>query len=221
MPNSRQDAPAPMPTPASTANLPDVTPAPWERQPGEGAKAYAAFESYKLLGVQRSITRVAASLGRHPSLIRRWCQRHRWVERALAWDGEQARQVEGMLAQAREQALKRRIEAGEQVEKLGMLAFQSLIARDPETGKPRLDDRVRPRDAVALYRLAMEIHRSLPQATEAPAVTVEKAEQERLRQLSDEELTEVMALLQQRQQTEVQQDEQHEDIQQPCAAAVD
>jgi len=220
MPRSPKDAPAPVPTPAGKPTDPDSARPPWERQPGEGAKAYAAFESYKLLGVQRSITRVAASLGRHPSLIRRWCQRHQWVERALAWDGEQARQVEGMLVHAREQALKRRIEAGEQVEKLGMLALQSLIARDSETGKPRLDDRVRPRDAVALYRLAMEIHRSLPQATEAPAVTVEKAEQERLRRLSDEELTEVMVLLQQRQQKEVPEDEAA-DTEQPCAAAVD
>ena len=207
MPNRRKDEPAPVPTPSAEAIGPDSVRAPWERQPGEGAKAYAAFESYKLLGPQRSITRVAASLGRHPSLIRRWCQGHGWVERAVAWDAEQARQVEGMLAQVREQGLKRRMEAADQIERLGMLALRSLIARDPQTGESRLDSRVRPRDAVALYRLAMDIQRSLPQANEAPTVTVEKAEQERLRQLTDEELKEVLALLQQRQQKETPENE--------------
>jgi hypothetical protein len=112
------------------------------------------------------------------------------------------------------------VEAAEQIERMGMLALRSLITRDAETGEPRLDNRVRPRDAVALYRLAMDIQRSLPQAGEAPAVTAEKAEQERLRQLSDEELKQVVALLQQRQRQEVEKDGSAT-VEQACAAAVD
>jgi len=215
-----EEAPVTAPTPAPPAAGTESARPPWERQPGEGAKAYAAFERYKLLGPQRSVMRVAADLGRHPSLIRRWCQRHHWVERALAWDSAQAQEVEALLSHAREQALKRRVEAAEQIERMGLLALRSLITRDPDSGEPKLDGRVRPRDAVALYRLAMDIHRSLPQAAEAPAVTAEKAEQERLRQLSDEELKQVLALLQQRQHTETS-DHESPQLEQTSTAAVD
>lgn len=215
-----EEAPVTAPTAAPVAAGVESEPAPWERRLGEGAKAYAAFERYRLLGPQRSVLRVAADQGRHPSLIRRWCQRHHWVERALAWDSAQAHEVEGLLSHAREQALKRRVEAAEQIERMGLLALRSLITRDPDSGEPKLDNRVRPRDAVALYRLAMDIHRSLPQAAEAPAVTAEKAEQERLRQLSDEELKQVLALLQQRQQKETP-DNEPAHMEQTSTTAVD
>ena len=207
MPKSRKGAPPPMPAPARQTAGPDSARPPWDRQPGESAKAFAAFECYKLMGPRRSVVKVAGEIGRHPSLIRRWCQRHHWVDRALAWDGAQAKEVEALLSHAREQALKRRVEAGEHVEKLGMLAIQSLITRDQETGKPRLDNRVRPRDAVALYRLALDIHKSLPQAMEIPSAAADRAEADRLQELSDEELRAVLDLLKQRSQPEVKDDE--------------
>lgn len=67
---------------------------PWERQPGETAKAYAAFCAYRNLGSdKRSLEAVAAKVAKgsrkgkeEPGYIKRWSSTHRWVERAAAYD---------------------------------------------------------------------------------------------------------------------------------------
>jgi len=63
---------------------------PWQRQPGETEKAYAAFVSYRNIEPPfRSITRVVSELGKSRSLIGRWSSEWNWVERAAEWDHEQ------------------------------------------------------------------------------------------------------------------------------------
>lgn len=82
--------------------LRDDAPAPWERQPGESVRAYAAFCAYRDMPPgERSLRALAARLGyekaakagRVPSHIQRWSTRWRWVERARAWDDEQDRRA--------------------------------------------------------------------------------------------------------------------------------
>ena len=59
---------------------------PWERQPGETAKAYAAFLLYRdLPAVDRS---VAAAWG--GKQWERWCTAHDWVNRAAEHDSDLA-----------------------------------------------------------------------------------------------------------------------------------
>jgi hypothetical protein len=83
-------------------------PRPWERQEGERAKAFAAFECYRVLGPTRSLgaawerycLRPGGRRDREhadpdgdrgfPGYWGRWSARWRWQERALAWDAEQA-----------------------------------------------------------------------------------------------------------------------------------
>ena len=63
---------------------------PWERQPGETAKAYAAFLLYRdLPAVDRS---VAAAWGRKlgGKQWERWCTAHDWVNRAAEHDSDLA-----------------------------------------------------------------------------------------------------------------------------------
>lgn len=64
---------------------------PWDRQPGEGAKAYEAFNKYLLMGEERSYRKVAHELGKSGALISGWCSKYKWVERVAAWDEEQLR----------------------------------------------------------------------------------------------------------------------------------
>ena len=67
---------------------------PWERQPNETPKAYAAFCVYRRMGPEkRSLEAVAAKArkgrGRGagiPGHISEWSRTHRWVERAAAYD---------------------------------------------------------------------------------------------------------------------------------------
>jgi hypothetical protein len=76
------------------APLPD--PLPWEKQRGEGAKAFAAFALYRDLRTQRSLVKVERTLHEtgvpaHRATIAGWSSRWRWVERADAWDREEDR----------------------------------------------------------------------------------------------------------------------------------
>jgi hypothetical protein len=63
---------------------------PWLRQPGESAKAFEGFLAYAEFGVDRSITKAAQKIGKSPSLLARWSQRHKWTARTAAWDSDQA-----------------------------------------------------------------------------------------------------------------------------------
>lgn len=78
------------------------TPKPWERQPKETPKPFEAFCIYRDMGVERSIRKVAAQVGKSDTLIGRWSKDNNWVERVTAWDDEQER-IEREIAQ-KEQA---------------------------------------------------------------------------------------------------------------------
>jgi hypothetical protein len=59
---------------------------PWDRQPGESAKAYDAFQTYLDQGPERSYAGVAAAMGKSGTWIEQWGRRYDWVTRAEAWD---------------------------------------------------------------------------------------------------------------------------------------
>lgn len=75
-------------------------PLPWERQPDESSKAFAAFVVYRDLGPsKRSLDAVGRRLADAPVKRKRgahgtildWSARYLWVNRASAWDAEQDR----------------------------------------------------------------------------------------------------------------------------------
>jgi hypothetical protein len=68
---------------AATGSAP---PEPWARLPCESARAYEAADVYFSLGPGRSVTKVARELSKSVGLCQRWSSRHRWVDRAAAWD---------------------------------------------------------------------------------------------------------------------------------------
>lgn len=63
----------------------------WERQPEESDAAFEAFQSYRDMGLSRSLSKVGGKLGKSETLMSRWSSDHNWVERARAWDAEQDR----------------------------------------------------------------------------------------------------------------------------------
>ena len=62
---------------------------PWEQQPGEGVKAFEAFNTYMLMGTERSLDKVAYELNKSRGLMAKWSGTWKWVDRATAWDIEQ------------------------------------------------------------------------------------------------------------------------------------
>lgn len=67
---------------------------PWEQQPGESAKKYAAFQTYLMMGKDgedRSLRKVAQELNKSLTHIGTLSSENNWVERVEAWDREQLR----------------------------------------------------------------------------------------------------------------------------------
>jgi hypothetical protein len=59
-------------------------PLPFEQQPKEGAKAFAAFSVYLGMGAKRSLAAVGKQLGKNESLLKRWSRKYDWPARAQA-----------------------------------------------------------------------------------------------------------------------------------------
>lgn len=67
---------------------------PWERQRGEGAKAYDAFCCYRDLPPQRRTQqKVVAMRGVPPRTVANWSKKYEWTKRIEAWDDELDRQA--------------------------------------------------------------------------------------------------------------------------------
>jgi hypothetical protein len=59
-------------------------PLPFEQQPRESNKAFAAFSLYLSLGAERSLDVVRKKLGKSARLIQRWSGKFDWTERVAA-----------------------------------------------------------------------------------------------------------------------------------------
>ena len=89
----------------------EVVAAPWERQPDETSRMFAAFGDYRdMHPTVRSLAKVAEGLGCSSTHVENLSRQHRWVERATAWDDEQDRQRRVRLLAHREAAEQHYIE---------------------------------------------------------------------------------------------------------------
>ena len=59
-------------------------PLPFEKQPRESAKAFAAFSLYLSQGAERSTAAVAKELAKSEQLVRRWSAKFGWTDRVAA-----------------------------------------------------------------------------------------------------------------------------------------
>lgn len=66
---------------------------PWDCQPGETAKAYQAFVTYRDLGPDRTVQRTANELAKNYTTVNAWSHKWMWRERAAAWDSMPGRMV--------------------------------------------------------------------------------------------------------------------------------
>jgi hypothetical protein len=118
---------------------------PWDKQPGEGSEAFAAFCLYRDLGPGRSKKRVAEQLSKSVSLIGRWMTKHHWYARASAWDlhldAVSQAQAADEVAELRRQELRVRRKTLDKVE----------VKLDSMTG-----EEIRPSDLPSYMRASME-----------------------------------------------------------------
>jgi hypothetical protein len=116
----------------------------WDRQPGETPKSFAAFCTYRALGIhERSYQKVAESIPseksrtgyREVSQIKTWAGKYNWVARVGAFDAEQQRV--GLLEQ--EQTTK---DMYGRYARVGFELFRKLAQRiegDEEEGVKAID----------------------------------------------------------------------------------
>lgn len=95
------------PRPERGEVLPPAWTEPWERQPGEGDQRWEAFVIYRdqpTNGItRRSLEKVAASCGKHHTLIERWSRQDGWRQRVHAWDAHVQSQKDLAFIRRREQ----------------------------------------------------------------------------------------------------------------------
>ena len=100
----------------------------WERQPGEGERAYAAFLAYRDLGPMRTLEATRKSLLKRPGYLKpieRWSARCEWRWRAGAWDDHLQAEREQVAAEEAAKWERRRLQALEE----GWQTCQALRAR--------------------------------------------------------------------------------------------
>lgn len=103
---------------------------PWERQKGESEKAYEAFATYRDMGAERSITKVAQSLNKTRALIGRWSSQWSWTERARAYDNELEKEVRAKAVKDRRAMTERHIGIAMQLQKKALEALGNLSVED-------------------------------------------------------------------------------------------
>ena len=102
----------------------------WERQKGEGEKAYEAFVIYRDLGEKRTFAAVAERLRKSDTLIRRWKEQWNWQERARAYDNELEKEARAKAVKARKAMTERHIGIAMQLQKKALEALQELEVED-------------------------------------------------------------------------------------------
>lgn len=171
---------------------------PWDRRRQESAVAYRAFVAYRDLGAERTFVATAQALDKCTSLVRRWAARYGWRDRVWAWEVAQAHEAEQALRREREQSLQRQLHDANQLERLAMARFASLVQREPQSGELTLDPKVSPRDALAILRFAVEQQDRLAQTQAAAAPPAEDLTERQLKRMTTQQLHELLALARER-----------------------
>ena len=103
---------------------PDI--APWEKQPGESAKAFEAFAIYRDMGVERSVRKVTQRLNKSLTLIGKWSSRYNWPERARAYDRDLDRQAHAQAVREVRSMTNRHIRIAMQLQAKALEALEQL-----------------------------------------------------------------------------------------------
>lgn len=121
---------------------------PWERQPSEGIKAYEAFNTYLLMGEDRTYTKVATELKKSTTIIGRWGSQYKWQERVAAYDAHQ------MELTRKDQA-----KAIREMRKRHALLATSMLTKVTKKMTKMSEDELTPQDMKAWVDVATKLER--------------------------------------------------------------
>lgn len=128
------------------------TPKPWERQPEEKPKPFEAFCIYRDMGIERSIRKVAAKLGKSDTLIGRWSKDNKWVERVTAWDDEQERKEREIAQKEQAKAIREMRKKHADLASAMLIKAAKALAKIP-------DDEIKAGDMTRMVDVASKLER--------------------------------------------------------------
>lgn len=128
--------------------MPQWTDKPWERQKGEGEKAFEAFSIYRDMGAERTITAVGKRLEKSRNLIDRWKDRWNWKERVRLFDNDLEKQARNKAVKDKKAMVDRQIKIAMQVQKKALEALEQLSVED-----------MSPKDIKEYIKMATELER--------------------------------------------------------------
>jgi len=101
----------------------------WERQPGESAKAYSAFQKYLGLSSRRTLREVAQLSSCSTQNIQRWSRRWFWVLRTQAYDVIEEERFREQCSRDRLAMRRRQVSLGVACQSVGAHAIRELQSR--------------------------------------------------------------------------------------------
>lgn len=134
---------------------------PYDRQPSETDKSWAAFCMYRDMGRDRTLLKVSKELGHSAGIIvQKWSMKHAWVERCRVFDDEELERESIMLQKER---LKRRLQMEKQawerrdklIKKADMIARIPLVKPEVSEDGTQIfmpTDKWTLKDAIAFYQ---------------------------------------------------------------------
>ena len=108
---------------------------PWEQQPGESAKAFEAFKTYRDMGAERSMRKVAQRLNKSLTMLSKWSGPWSWQERVRAYDREMDREAHETAVRELRSMTNRHIRIAMQLQ---TKALQALNNMDAELLSPKM-----------------------------------------------------------------------------------
>jgi len=139
------------------------TPKPWERQPKEGPKAWAAFVVYRNMGAGvRTVAKVAAQLGKGLPNYEKMARLYHWMERCKAYDAEQDRIGQETQKDVLIEMRRRHAGYGKLTQALAITEIRNALKiAQKKPGK------IKPRDMAILLQLGVKIEQlALGEATD-------------------------------------------------------
>ena len=143
----------------------------WERQNFDTDKAFEAFETYRLMGSTRSLSKLSKQLGKNASLLERWSKRDNWQARILAWDRHEARVINEKITIGTASMRERQVMLAMQMQARAQKRMLSMSEAELEL--------MRPVDVCAIMRTASEMERrarDIPEGDEQMPEVVPKFE---------------------------------------------
>ncbi len=160
---------------------------PWHKRAEETPKAFAAFGIYRSMGATRSSRAVGERLGHKSTThLDAWRSRHRWVERAAAWDEHEDRAARAASLRASQEMAVRHAMIAKGLTAKVALWVQQLTKKDVAKWKPS--------DAARALEVAVKVERlSRGEATDRTESIHSEVRSEDVRELLQDDKARGMA----------------------------